>query len=100
MVAANALGKYELPGLGMCVMSKKTYERHQLDLNELAAATRSRLVAEGVLLDCIREWLRRLAMVSYNTVRTRNAEMPRVGPFAWDLTAPSYLTSVLTRVKN
>lgn len=100
MADANVLVKHALPGLGMCVMSKKTYERHQLDLNELAAATRSRLVAEGVLLDSIREWLRRLAMVSYNTVRTRGAEMPRMGTFAWDLTAPSYLTSVLTRSKD
>lgn len=100
MVNANVLVKHALPGLGMCVMTKKTYEHHQLDLNELATATRSRLIAEGVLLDSIREWLRRLAMVSYNTVRTRGAEMPRVGPFAWDLTAPSYLTSVLTRLKD
>ncbi|MGK2908343.1 MAG: hypothetical protein ACSLE1_00830, partial [Sphingobium sp.] len=100
MVDANVLVKHALPGLGMCVMSKKKYEHHQLDLNELAAATRSRLIAEGVLLDSIREWLRRLAMVSYNTVRTRGAEMPRMGTFAWDLTAPSYLTSVLTRLKD
>jgi hypothetical protein len=100
MVDANVLVKHALPGLGMCVMSKKTFEQHQRNLEELAAATRSRLVAEGVLLDSIREWLRRLAMVSYNTVRIRSAEMPRVGTFAWDLTAPSYLTSVLTRLKE
>src|SRR5690606_3764361 len=69
-------------------------------LDELAAATRSRLIAENILLDSVREWLRRLAMVSFNTVRTRGAELPRVGTFAWDLTAPSYLTSVLTRQKD
>lgn len=100
MVNANVLVKQSLPGLGLCVMSKKTYERHQINLDKLAAAARSRLIAESVLLDSIREWLRRLAMVSYNTVRTRGAEMPRVGTFAWDLTAPSYLTSVLTRLKS
>jgi hypothetical protein len=100
MVDANVLVKHVLPGLGMCVMSKKTYEHHQRNLDGLAAATRSRLIAESVLLDSIREWLRRLAMVSYDTVRMRSAEMPRVGTFAWDLTAPSYLTSVLTRLKE
>ena len=100
LVAANVLVKHAMSGLGMCVMTKKTYERHQQSLDELAAATRSRLIAETVLLDSIREWLRRLAMVSYNAVRTRGAEMPRVGTFAWDLTAPSYLTSVLTRLKD
>lgn len=103
LAAANVLVKHALPGLGMCVMTKKTYERHQQNLDELAAATRSRLIAETVLLDSIREWLRRLAMVSFNAVRIRmgtGTEMPRVGTFAWDLTAPSYLTSVLTRLKD
>jgi hypothetical protein len=100
LVAANVLVKDTLPGLGVCVMTKKTFERHQHDLAELAAITRSRLIAETVLLDSIREWLRRLAMVSFNAVRTRAGEMPRVGTFAWDLTAPSYLTSVLTRLKE
>lgn len=100
MVAANVLVEQVLPGLGPCVMTKKTYERHQQSLDELAVATRSRLTAENVLLDSVREWLRRLAMVSFNTVRTRGAEMPRVGTFAWDLTAPSYLTSVVTRLKD
>lgn len=100
MVAANVLVEQALPGLGPCVMTKKAYERHQPSLDELAVATRSRLIAENVLLDSVREWLRRLAMVSFNTVRTRGAEMPRVGTFAWDLTAPSYLTSVLTRLKD
>ncbi|MGQ5255187.1 hypothetical protein [Xanthomonas arboricola] len=100
MVDANVLVRHPLPGLGMCVMGKKTYEHNQIDLEELATTTRARLVAEDVLLDSMREWLRRLAMVSFNTVRTRAAEMPRMGPFAWDLTAPSYLTSVLTHSKG
>ena len=100
MIAANVLVQQELPGLGPCVMAKKTHEQHWQSLNELAVATRSRLIAERVLLDSVREWLRRLAMVSFNTVRTRGDEMPRVGTFAWDLTAPSYLTSVLTRLKD
>jgi len=100
MVAANVLVEQVLPGLGPCVMAKNTYEHHQQSLDELAVATRSRLTAESVLLDSIQEWLRRLAMVSFNKVRTRGVEMPRVGTFAWDLTAPSYLTSVLTRQKD
>ena len=100
MVAANVLVQHALPGLGTCVMTKKTFERYQYDLEELAIAVRSRIVAERVLLDSIREWLRRLAIVSFNTVRTRRAEMPRVGTFAWDLTSPSYLSSVVTRAKE
>jgi hypothetical protein len=100
MVAANVLVEQTLPGLGSCVMTKKTYERHQQSLDELAGATRSRLIAENILLESLREWLRRLAIVSFNKVQIRGADMPRVGTFAWDLTAPSYLTSVLTRLKD
>jgi hypothetical protein len=100
MIAANVLVEQALPGLGLCVMTKKAYESHQDSLEELAAGTRARLIAESILLDSVKEWLRRLAMVSFNTVRTRGVEMPRVGTFAWDLTAPSYLTSVLTRLKE
>lgn len=100
MVSANVLVEKPLPGLGLCVMTKETYERYQNQLDKLAAATRSRLIAENILLDSVREWLRRLAIVSFNTVRTRGPDMPRVGTFNWDLTAPSYLTSVITRHKG
>lgn len=100
MVAANVLVEEVLPGLGLCVLTKQTFERHQYSLDELVVATRSRIIAESVLLDSVREWLRRLAMVSFNTVQTRGVELPRVGTFAWDLTSPSYLTSVLTHLKS
>ncbi|MGR7948814.1 hypothetical protein ACU6HM_06005 [Alcaligenes sp. RM2] len=100
MIAANVLVEQTLPGLGPCVMTKKMYESHQQNLDELAVDIRSRLIAETILLDSVREWLKHLAMVSFNLVRTRAADMPSVGPFAWDLTAPSYLTSVVTRQKD
>ncbi len=98
MVAANVLVEQEVPGLGPCVMTKETSEHQSMD--KLVTGTQSRLIAENVLLDSVREWLRRLAMVSYHTVRTREPKLPRVGTFAWDLTAPSYLTSVLTWLKK
>lgn len=100
LVAANVLVRETLPGLGPCVMTKRIYELQQQNLDEFSLAIRSRLTTESILLDSIREWLRRLAMVSFDTVRTRGKEQPRVGTFAWDLTAPSYLTSVLTRLKD
>lgn len=100
MVDANVLVKAELSGLGPCVITKATYERYLQNLDELAVVVRSRLITENILLDSIREWLRRLAMVSFNAVRTRGQETPRVGTFAWDLSAPSYLTSVITHQKD
>lgn len=100
MVAANVLVREALPGLGLCVMTKKMYEYHHQSLDELSISIRSRLTTESILLDSIQEWLRRLAIVSFNTIRARGKELPRVGTFAWDLTAPSYLTSALTRLKD
>jgi hypothetical protein len=100
LIAADVLVEHDFAGLGPCVMTKETYDLHEHSLDELTVATRSRLIAENVLLDSIQEWLRRLAIVSFNSVRTRGSSVPRVGTFAWDLTAPSYLTSVLTRNKD
>jgi hypothetical protein len=54
----------------------------------------SRLKAEGILLDAIREWARKLGLASYNAIAIRGDHRPRqVGPFTWDLTGPSYLLS-------
>ncbi|WP_414615703.1 hypothetical protein ACSYS8_000313 [Stenotrophomonas muris] len=101
LVDANVLAKANVPGLGMCVMSKKTYELNlQWNFDKLAVETRARLVAEGILLESVKEWLRRLAIASYNKVHVRGAQMPRVGTFTWDLAAPSYLTSTITMQKD
>lgn len=101
LVDANVLAKANVPGLGMCVMSKRTYESNlQWNFDKLAIEARARLVAEGILLESVKEWLRRLAIASYNKVHLRGAQMPRVGTFAWDLAAPSYLTSTITIQKD
>ena len=53
---------------------------------------KSSQLAEGALLDGVREWIRKLGVGSYNAVRIRGDNSDRdVGPFKWDLTAPSYL---------
>ena len=53
---------------------------------------RSSRLAEGVSLDGVREWIRKLGVGSYNAIRIRGDNSDRVvGPFKWDLTAPSYL---------
>lgn len=100
MVAAGIFVKQDLPGLGTCVLNKEFYENYRHRENELAINVRSRLIAENILLSCVREWLRRLAMVSFNKVQTRIQTTPRIGTFAWDLTAPSYLTAISTKLKD
>ena len=65
--------------------------RYELGNADFKHARSSRL-AEGVLLDGVREWVRKLGVGSYNAVRIRGDSSERgVGPFKWDLTAPSYL---------
>ncbi|KQV41651.1 hypothetical protein [Rhizobium sp. Root1204] len=63
----------------------------------LTQDVRARLITESVLLKAISDWSRKLGLVSYEKVATRDGEqIPRVGTFAWDLTAPSY-RSFLTK---
>jgi hypothetical protein len=59
---------------------------------------RARLVAERILLNALREWVRNLGFSSFNLVKIRDedAEQPRVGTIEWDLAGPSYLGALLT----
>lgn len=53
--------------------------------------------AESVLLDAFSQWLKNLGMVSCDKVAIRGDDHPRtVGPFKFDLTAPSYLSPIAT----
>ncbi len=100
LASANVLVSETLPGLGKCVMTKRTYESIASEERDLIARTRSRLIAEGILLDSVREWLRRLAFASYNSVKVRTGKevsVPKVGTFTWDLSAPSYIAGLTAR---
>lgn len=103
LVAANVLMIDTLPGLGKCVMTKQAFDTFMPDDEKLAAKTRSRLIAEGILLNSIKEWLRRLAFASYNSIKVRtgtDVAPPMVGTFAWDITAPSYISALTTWQKG
>jgi len=91
---AGLLTKTLVPGLGECiclVQDAGYYDRWSSD-------TRARLLTEELLLAAIGDWVRRLGIVSYDTVKTRTPDaLPKVGTFAWDLTAPSYLGFMVKR---
>ena len=87
LIQAKLLQRTDVPGLGECitlVQSAGYYDR-------TAGEVRARLIAEDFLLRAIQSWLRKLGLVSYDKVKIRGGDSPQVGPFAWDLTAPSYL---------
>lgn len=97
LLAADVLVKENLPGIGVSVMTKESFEMYLSKNDTLVARTHSRLISESILLDSIKEWLRRLAFASYNTIKMRadnGVTAPMVGTFAWDLTAPSYITGL------
>jgi hypothetical protein len=49
-------------------------------------------VAEGILLESMREWLRKLGLASYNSIAIRgDADRRAIAGFLFDLAGPSYL---------
>ena len=96
----NEAGLLELttvPSVGECVSLVQSANYYQWRGDDV----RARLVTESLLLTAIRDWVRKLGIVSYETVATREGDKPAmVGTFAWDLTAPSYLGFLTKRSKE
>lgn len=90
---AKLVGEYSIPGVGMCIGLVQGPDRYAFAGGEV----RARLLTEEILLNAIKMWLRNLGLVSYDkvAVRTDGEPPPKVGTFAWDLTAPSYLGPML-----
>lgn len=77
LITSQVLVPINISGIGLCVMTKQFYERSLQE--EGTFSVKARLAAEEQLLQCAKEWLRNLAMVSYNKVQTRTCDdMPRV----------------------
>jgi len=96
MIAADVLVKEFIPSIGDCVITKQQYDENRINGDETFLNVRSRLAAESILIESVKEWLKRLAFASFNKVKTRfDLETPpMVGTFAWDLTAPSYIAGL------
>lgn len=62
---------------------------------------RARLLTENILLDGLREWVRKMGFASFNQVFIRgdNDRKP-VGPYLFDLAGPSYLLPVKSQGKQ
>lgn len=94
---AQLVEKKNVPGLGECVVLTQSDN----NINMFVSDIRARLITESVVLLAVRDWVKNLGIVSYDTVVTRDgANLPRVGTFAWDLTAPSYLSFMLKQSKE
>ena len=59
---------------------------------------RARLIADSILHRGIRDWARKISLVSYNKVETSLSDgNPDFGRFKWNLTAPSYTHPLVVR---
>ena len=86
-----------LPSIGDCItlIEEPGYYRF------IQTNVRARLIAESVLLAGVKRWIQNLSLGSYHKVSTRDeVSAPTVGPFSWDLTAPSYLSFMIRRKKD
>lgn len=95
LIRVGLVVELDVPGVGPCVRLRLVTAA---DTSELKA----RLITEGILLLVVKNWIRKLAIVSYDKVAVRGAAgpMPQVGTFNWDIAGPSYLAALARRKKG
>lgn len=75
--------------------------RTDLQIEEHILDFRWRLFAEKILIDSISTWLKKLGLVSYGSIQSRDDDpAPKVGTFFWDVTAPTYLSPLTGKSRN
>lgn len=98
LIKAGLVKEVTLPGGDVCIV-RCDKEIAFLD-SYLLKEMKARLIAERVALLALKDWARRLGVVSYGAVETREDEdlekMPRVGTLEWDMAGPSYLFPMRT----
>src|SRR5262249_14413478 len=95
---AQLIGEYAIAGVGACVALLQGPGRYEEGNVEI----RARLLVEEILLKAIADWLRRLGIASFSKVAVRDLApaLPKVGTFAWDISAPCYLGGVAASTKE
>lgn len=79
-------------GLGKYIVLREITDQNDDEfLAQLFSESKARILVESILLEAVKDWLKKLGLVSYNKVMIRGKTLPKVSTFAWDLTAPSYL---------
>jgi hypothetical protein len=95
LTKAKLLAEIDVPGSGNCVARAQDANFYP----DLAQKMQARLVAEDITLHAVRGWARSLGLISYDAIKIRGEgdELPKVGTFAWDMSAPSYLGGLVDR---
>ena len=91
LVDLGIMKEKEIGGLGRCFVANPNAVMEPLEPGPI----RARRLAEGIILDALREWAWKNGIGSCNTITIRGEDQPlMVGQFKWDLTGPSYLLPV------
>lgn len=87
LIEASLVKKSEIGELGECISLNQNIFP-VMSIPEF----RAQIVAENLILDAFREWVRNLGFASFNLVEIRNLlGAPKFSTFQWDLCGPSYL---------
>ena len=91
LVDLGVIHEYDYGPLGRCFVADSAAVVQPLKPSQIIA----RRQTECVMLDGLREWLRKNGIGSFERISIRGEGHPlKVGQFKWDLTGPSYLLSV------
>lgn len=91
LVELGVMAEQEFGPLGRCFITNAAAVVQPLPLSDIIA----RRQAESVMLDGLREWLRKNGIGSYDSITIRGEDhLLQVGQFKWNLTGPSFLLPV------
>ena len=91
LIDLGVMRENEIEEFGRCYIANPNAIIEPLSINQI----RARHLTENVILDGLREWLRKNGIGSYNKITIRNENKPlKIGQFKWDLTGPSYFLPV------
>lgn len=91
LVELGVMEEREFGTLGRCYITRPAAVVQPLEYGHVVAWRQS----ESVMLDGLREWVRKNGVGSYDKIKIRGEDHSlEVGQFKWDLTGPSYLLPV------
>ena len=87
----------QVKGIGDCIALRANGYFGSPSIGEM----RARLNTEDILLSALKDWFRKLGIISYDKVSVRTLEhSPEVSTCAWDVCGPSYLRPFTERVND
>lgn len=95
LVSLGLCKKLSLPEIGLCLVLT---EREDERFARVARQVNARLVSESVFISTIVQWAQNLNLVSHDSVKTRLNDTPTISTYQFDITAPSYLSPLITKI--